>query len=182
MIPMSKNGVYTPFKPLKDSEHVFGVRVTDRYDLGQHSRNFSQGPVTSMVEENQDDQLWMYGWSSDPESEDTYMYNSHHSWSISKLYHTYSGGENFIRFWTRTSSYCEPLRTLYVVRHGSEFQNIAEIAYGSYENELFEVITDGQGGYILIERDLEDIDSRDDIEVLEDRSFSLDIDSSVVSD
>lgn len=176
---MSKDGIYSPFKPIESEDREFGVKVTDRYELGQHSSNFHQGPVTSIVDQEESEELWIYGWSSEPESDDTYMYDSHHSWSMSKLYHTYSSGENFVQFWTRASSYCQPFRVLYVVRHGNEFQNLAEVAYGSYENELFEIVCDGQGGYLLMERELSEIKSIHEVDIIEDRDFSLDLEKSV---
>lgn len=176
---MSKNGIYSPFKPIENENRDFGVKVTDRYELGQHSSSFHQGPVTSIINQSNTEELLIYGWSSKPESNDTYMYDCHHCWSMSKLYHTYAGGENFIQFWTRASSYCKPFRVLYVAMHGNEFQNLAEIAYGSYDNKLFEILCDGQGGYLLIERELSDIESMDEVNVIEDRCFSLDAEESV---
>lgn len=173
---MSRDGVYSPFKPINADDRDFGVKVTDRYKLGQHSQNFSQGPVTSIVKEDREEELWLYGWSYEPESDDTYMYSSHYSWSMSKLYHTYMGGDNFTKFWTTASKYCEPFRILYTIRHGSEFQDLAEITYGGYTDELFEVFTDGSGGYILVERDLDDIKSSDQVDIIENQDFQLDLD------
>jgi len=176
---MSRDGVYSPIKPMDNEERDFGVKVTDRYELGQHSTNFYQGPVTSIIRSEGDEEMWLHGWSPEPRADDTYMYSCHHSWSMSKLYHTYSDGSNFEEFWTRASEYCRPFRLLYVVRHGGEFQNLAEIAYGSYENELFEVLCDGKGGYLLIRRGLGEIKSLKDVEVVENHNFCREIEKSV---
>jgi len=170
---MSKDGVYSPFKPI-NAERDFGVEITDRYALGQHSKNFIQDPVTTWFDkETPDKRLIHYGWSFEPD--DAYMNTCHHSWSMSKLYHTYADGSNFKSFWSTHSTYCEPTRALYYIRHGGEFPDLLEMSYGGYENELFEVFTDGKGGFILTARPEGSVSSEDSFETVLKHGFSLDL-------
>lgn len=167
---MSKDGIYSPFRPIK-SEVEFGVKVTDRYDLGQHSKKLSQDPVTTWYgNQSSDDQLVHFGWSFEPD--DVRMSSCHDSWSMSKLYHTY-GKDNFQPFWSSHSRYCEPSRALYHIRHGSEFPDLAEVSYGKYKNELYEIFTDGNGGFLLASRPEGSITDPDLYEVVLDYDFSL---------
>jgi hypothetical protein len=178
---MSKNGVYSCLKPI-DSDRDFGVIVSDRYQLGKHARSFGQEPVVSIIDEDEikdleistseSDVMVLYGWDWDPD--DTHMYKSSHSWSMSKLYHTYSDGSNFCEFWTKISDYCRPIRSLYYIRHGSKFPDLSEMAYGKQEKKLFEVFTDGSGGYCLVQRPIQDANFQN-ISVVEEQYFDLDI-------
>lgn len=170
---MSRDGVYSPFKPI-NSDREFGVTVTDRYELGKHAKNFIQEPITTWFNKDSSDrELVLYGWSFDPE--EAYMNTCHHSWSMSKLYHSYDDGSNFQSFWSKHSTYCEPSRFLYHVRHGDEFPDLLEMTYGGYDKELFEVFTDGDGGFLLTVRPSGSIESTDQLETVIDRNFSLDL-------
>jgi hypothetical protein len=178
---MSKNGIYSCLKPV-DSKRDFGVVVNNRYKLGRHSQKFGQDPVTTIHEKdtienienssNKDEVMLLYGWSWN--SEKTDMYLDSHSWSMSKLYHTYSNGGNFRSFWSCLSNYCEPTRALYFIGHGTEFPNLGELAYSSHNQELFEVFTDGKGGYCLISRPIRSC-SQKNIEIVESQSFNRNV-------
>ena len=170
---MSKNGIYSPFKPI-NAERDFGVVVTDRYSLGMHAKNFMKNPVTSWLDkETSDKRLVHYGWSV--KGSDAYMHTCHDSWSMSKLYHTYNSSSNFRSFWTTHSTYCEPTRALYCIKHGDEFPDLLEISYGESDNQLFEVFTDGKGGFLLTHRPMGSVSSTATFETVLRHNFSLDL-------